>query len=220
MPGTVGFLHTSTVHVPVFERLMAEIAPTMAVRTAVDGQLLADARVAGPGTRKVVAGVSARIDELVAADAEVIVCTCSTIGEIAERIGSERGLDVVRVDRVMVERAVEIGGRILVLVALESTLGPTNQLLSEVADAAGREIDVRVETVHGAWGRFESGDRDGYLNAVAQAIDAASDDIDVIVLAQASMADASDRTCTTVPVLSSPRAAVEALFTSPGATPR
>lgn len=218
MPGTVGFLHTSPVHTPVFERLMAEIAPDAAARTVVDEQLLAGARLVDPGAVDVVAGVSTRIDELVAAGAEVIVCTCSTIGDTAERIGIERGVDVVRVDRAMVERAVEIGGRVMMLVALESTVGPTAQLLSEVADAAGRTVDVRVQTVDGAWARFEAGDRDGYLNAVAQAIDAASDDIDVIVLAQASMADASDRTHTAVPVLSSPRTAVEALFNPPGAT--
>lgn len=57
--------------------------------------------------------------------------------------------------------------------------------------------------VDGAWARFEAGDRDGYLDLVAAAADAVTDS-DVIVLAQASMADAVTRTVTRIPVLSSP----------------
>jgi subtilisin family serine protease len=59
-----------------------------------------------------------------------------------------------------------------------------------------------------AWPRFETGDRDGYLDAVAAAARAAAVEHDVVVLAQASMADANGRVDVAVPVLSSPGAAV------------
>jgi hypothetical protein len=75
--------------------------------------------------------------------------------------------------------------------------------------APGRAVDVRTLLVDGAWERFEAGDRDGCLNAVAAAVDGVPD-TDVIVLAQASMADAADRTKTAVPVLSSPRSGLRA----------
>jgi hypothetical protein len=58
--------------------------------------------------------------------------------------------------------------------------------------------------VDGAWALFDSGDREGYLATIADVI-AATTDADVIVLAQASMADAADLTTVDVPVLSSPR---------------
>lgn len=63
---------------------------------------------------------------------------------------------------------------------------------------------MRTVLVEGAWERFEAGERDGYLDLVAEAADAVAD-ADVIVLAQASMADAVTRTVTRIPVLSSPR---------------
>jgi hypothetical protein len=212
MVAIVGFLHTSPVHLAVFEELVAEIEPDARSATVVDEGLLAAARLDGPEAVGVVAGVAARIDELVARGAGPIVCTCSTIGGIAELIGAERGLDVVRVDRAMAERAVELGGRVVVLATLESTLEPTTRLLADVATLRRRPIDVHARVVEGAWDRFEADDHDGYIGLVADAITGADDEADVIVLAQASMAGAADRVATRAPVLSSPRLAVEAVF--------
>lgn len=93
-------------------------------------------------------------------------------------------------------------GRVVVLAALADTLAPTLALLAE--EAGDRAADIRTVLVEGAWARFEAGDRDGYLELVAAAADRVTD-ADVIVLAQASMADAVTRTVTRIPVLPSPR---------------
>jgi Asp/Glu/Hydantoin racemase len=204
---TVGFLHTSPVHVDVFERLVAEIEPGARCTSAVDEGLLAMARHDGPGAADVVAGVAARIDELIASGADQIVCTCSTIGGIAELVGAERGMTVVRVDRAMAERAVEIGGRVLVLAVLESTLEPTTRLIAAVA--GDRHVEIETHLVDGAWAHFEAGDVERFHALIADAIERIGNEADVIVLAQASMAGAATRVAVGVPVLSSPRLAVE-----------
>ncbi len=212
MVRSIGFLHTSPIHTHVFESLVAEIAPTARAVSVVDESLLELARAAGPDAVEVRKHVTTRIDELVATGVDAIVCTCSTIGAVAELLGEVHGVEIVRVDRAMAERAVEIGGRVVVLAALESTLDPTGRLLSDVAAAAGRTIELRAQLVPGAWDRFEIGDLDGYNSLVMEAIATAAAEADVIVLAQASMAAAADAIVTGVPVLSSPRRAVEALF--------
>jgi Asp/Glu/hydantoin racemase len=64
-----------------------------------------------------------------------------------------------------------------------------------------------------AWALFEAGDVPGYLDAVAAHVDAVvrSGTVDVVVLAQASMAAVADRfTGGAVPVLAGPAAAVSA----------
>ncbi|MDG4865502.1 arylsulfatase, partial [Streptomyces sp. T-3] len=83
------------------------------------------------------------------------------------------------------------------------------ELVEEEAARAGRSVDVSIEVVPGAWELFEAGDHDGYLDAIARAVDAVTG-ADAIVLAQASMADAARRTATAVPVLSSPRPGLSA----------
>ncbi|MER6123536.1 arylsulfatase, partial [Streptomyces sp. NPDC001795] len=93
------------------------------------------------------------------------------------------------------------GPRVVVVASVESTLEPTAALIRE--EAAGRSVEVRALLVEGAWDRFEAGDMDGYVRAVAGAVDGITA-ADAIVLAQASMAPAQHLTRTAVPVLSSP----------------
>lgn len=113
------------------------------------------------------------------------VCTCSTIAGQAEIEGAARAINVMRVDRPMAVAAVRAGRRITVLAALESTLGPTTDLLAQVTASRGAEIGVTVPLCDGAWECFEGGDLDGYISIVAAECDAAAESSDVIVLAQA-----------------------------------
>lgn len=212
---TVGFLHTAQLHVPVFEALVAEVGESagheVSAVSVVDPGLLATARNHGPDHPDVVAGLVSALDELARAGADRVVCTCSTIGGVAESLGGRAGVEVVRVDRAMAERAVAVGGRVVVLAALESTLGPTHELLSAVAADRGVEVELDLRVVSGAWERFEAGDLDGYHRAVAHAAELAAAGADAVVLAQTSMAPAAALVAASVPVLTSPRPAVESV---------
>ncbi|MGW4108278.1 aspartate/glutamate racemase family protein, partial [Streptomyces sp. NPDC004976] len=195
-------LHTSPVHVPVFDALRDEGHPGLGLRHVVAEELLERARAAGPAA--VAGDVRARVREAADGGARAVLCTCSTIGEAAEAAASEAGVPVLRVDRPMAGAAVAAGPRVTVLAALESTLRPTVALIEEEADRAGRTVRVRTVLVDGAWARFDAGDDAGYVRRVADAADAVTG-ADVIVLAQASMAPAERLTTAAVPVLSSPR---------------
>ncbi|MGW1090601.1 aspartate/glutamate racemase family protein [Streptomyces sp. NPDC002596] len=199
MPGTLALLHTSPVHVPVFEALRDTDHPGLALRHLVYEDLLARARDAGP--EAVQGEIQALLAGAVAEGASAVLCTCSTIGGVAESATAALGVPVLRVDRPMAADAVG-RGRVVVLAALADTLAPTLALLAE--EAGDRAADIRTVLVEGAWARFEAGDRDGYLELVAAAADRVAD-ADAIVLAQASMADAVTRTVTRIPILSSPR---------------
>lgn len=214
---TIGFLHTSPVHVATFRELVDELLPGAEVIEVVDETLLDQARLLGERDVRVLGGVADRLAELL--DADVVVCTCSTLGGIAEEVGRAAGSKVVRIDRAMAERAVELavegGGRIAVVAALDSTLAPTRALLDEVMLATGAAVDVELHRIDDAWERFENGDQEGYLDLIAAALPEAAADVDVIVLAQASMAPAIGRTRLDLPVLSSPRLAIESLRALP-----
>lgn len=211
----VGFLHTSPVHEPTFEVLLGEADGETAVVGVVDASLLDRARSVGPDHPSVLADVRRHIADLVAAGCSRIVCTCSTIGGVAEEVGRDLDVTVMRVDRPMAEAAVAFGRPLIVLAALESTVAPTLDLIAELAAAStsGAVPAVRTVVVDGAWARFEAGDLDGYHSLVVDAIGRVDDEGAVIVLAQASMAAAADLAPTDTPVLASPRLAVERLFT-------
>ncbi|MFI5756374.1 aspartate/glutamate racemase family protein [Streptomyces sp. NPDC051569] len=200
----LALLHTSPVHVPVFDALRDAEHPGLALRHLIDEDLLGRARAEGP--EAVAAEVESVLAAAVTDGATAVLCTCSTLGAVAEKTGPGLGVPVLRVDRPMAAVAAA-SGRVVVVAALESTLEPTAALIRE--EAAGRPVDLRTVLVEAAWERFEAGDRDGYLDAVAGAVDAVTR-ADVIVLAQASMAGAERRTSTAIPVLSSPRPGLNA----------
>jgi hypothetical protein len=118
---------------------------------------------------------------------------------------------VLRVDRAMAERAIALGPRILVAAALASTLGPTRALLLDAAERAGKTVRINELLCDSAWTHFEQGDHAGYLAAIAKCLHSAAGAVDVIVLAQASMADAAALCIDlNIPILSSPRLGLEA----------
>ncbi|WP_406087812.1 aspartate/glutamate racemase family protein [Streptomyces virginiae] len=188
-------LHTSPVHVPVFDALRDRNHPGAVLRHRVVPELLDRARAEGSES------VTSALRELLAEAGTPVLVTCSTIGATAESLAPELGVPVLRVDRPMAAVAVRTGARIAVLAALESTLAPTGELLAE--EAGERPVSIVTHLVAGAWDRFEAGDTDGYLARIAEAADRVAG-ADVIVLAQASMAGAADLVTGPVPVLSSP----------------
>lgn len=204
---TLALLHTSPVHVPVFERLRDEDHPGFDLRHLVHEDLLARARAEGPDA--VADDIQELLVRAVAEGADAVLCTCSTIGAVTEGRAAAVGVPLVRVDRPMAAAAVAAGRSVAVVATLGSTLAPTRALVEDEAVRAGRAVDVTTVLVDGAWERFEAGDREGHLRLIADAVDAL-EGVDSVVLAQASMADAADRATLPVPVISSPRPGLRA----------
>ncbi|MEU6733413.1 aspartate/glutamate racemase family protein [Streptomyces physcomitrii] len=200
--GVLALLHTSPVHVPVFEALREAHHPGLALRHLVREELLTAAAAEGPAS--VAAEVEGAVLRAARDGAGAVLCTCSTLGGVAESASAAAGVPVLRVDRPMAAEAVATGPRIVVLAALAETLEPTTGLIAEEARRAGREVAPRSVLVPGAWELFRSGDGEGYIARVAAAAREVSG-ADVLVLAQASMAPARALLTGGPPVLSSPR---------------
>lgn len=214
----LAFLHTSAVHIDTFDRLVRAAAPGLAVAHCVAEDLLADAQRVGVGDAALAARVHAAMRAAAADGATLVVCTCSTIGSLAERTPTEGRYMAARIDRAMADRAVALGRNILVVVALQSTLEPTTELLRESARAARVDIALQPLLVAQAWPHFLRGERDAYIRAVVQAVQANAAPADVVVLAQASMAPAADALGSLgVPVLSTPHIGVQAILAQLGA---
>ncbi|WP_437813813.1 hypothetical protein [Sorangium sp. So ce1078] len=206
----LAFLHTARVHVETFSRLARALDDEIPVRHEVQESLLAAAVAAGTITDSVRSATAAAVQALANDGARVIVCTCSTLGGVAEAVPVP-GCVVMRIDRPMAEQAVASGRRIVVLAALQSTLQPTVALLHQTASEAKRSIDVVEALCERAWRLFERGDHPGYIGEIARTIEATALPGDLVLLAQASMAPAADLVRHLgIPVLSSPRSGVEA----------
>lgn len=204
------FYHTSHANVDAFARLLDEMGQAdLEVRHVVDEEALATAMAEG-----VSAELESEVGERILAalgESRALLCTCSSIGSCAEFAAARSARPILRVDRPMADKAVDCGNRVVVAAALQSTLAPTRALLEKVASVRGVELEVHEFVCAGAWEKFASGDREGYARAIAERLPEAALLGDSIVLAQASMADAT-LYCGDlgVPVFSSPRLGLQA----------
>ena len=190
MPG-IAFLHTAEAHVPTFTALVERFAPNFGVKHVVDPSLLADAMAEGGVGAALGERIVGRLQEAAGSGAGLVVCTCSTIGGVAEQLGAAAGLAVQRIDRTMAERAVDLGSSILVAACVISTVGPTCELIGQVAAERGRTPEVRTLVIEAAWPLFLGGDEASYHAAIAEGLRQGLGEAEVVVLAQASMAPAA-----------------------------
>ncbi|MCQ4162696.1 hypothetical protein NON00_22570 [Roseomonas sp. GC11] len=199
----IACLHTAESNIAVFEAALAEIGAARGrgarLRHAVHPALLAEAEAAGGLTPEIAARTATLLRQM-AAEGEAVLLTCSTLGPAAEGTGA------LRADAALARRAVAEGGQVSVLCAVATTLAPTRALFTAAAAATGAEVTVIL--VPGAWDAFRAGDREGYLDRVARAAEAAPGRV---ALAQASMAGAAGRVRGVRP-LTSPEVALESVL--------
>ncbi|MEL7282557.1 MAG: hypothetical protein AAFY35_16045 [Pseudomonadota bacterium] len=199
---TLTLLHTAEAHCARFEAIRDDIAPGVALEQAVRADWLEAAQ----------GGISEALETeivgWVTEQTEPVLCTCTTLGEVAEQAGA------VRIDRPMMEAAARIGGPVILAYCLESTRAPSEALLRR---AVGADGDIRPLPLSEHWALFVAGLHSEFEAALATAIRAENPHTGCVVLAQASMAGAlALLTDLGVPVLASPELAFRAVLKRAG----
>jgi Asp/Glu/hydantoin racemase len=213
----VVLIHTVEGNIKVFGDLVQEIAPDLPAEHVVDESLLGDTIAAGTLTDEVRQRFRERAEAARRDGADVIMLTCSSVGPSADGLGDDLGVTVLRVDEAMAERAVELGPSVGVAATLPTTLGPTADLIRRAAAGQGRAVQVTTRLAEGAFDALRAGDGARHDALVQAALRELVADVDVIVLAQASMARAVGGASSltvgerAVPILTSPRLGVERL---------
>ena len=205
---TLTLIHTAAGNVSAFNALLADLAPDIPVQHIVDDSLIAEARARGinPGLNRRVTNAILNASD---SGARTILCTCSSIGPRAEVARPMTDRPVLRADA-MAEEAVARGKRIVVAATLQSTLGPTMDIIQAAADAKGADVELIELLCSDAWASFEQGDTESYEQKIAAELERAGADADIIVLAQASMAGAAKRCQGSTPILTSPESGLKA----------
>lgn len=212
----LGLVHTSATLVPVFAQLGKAKLPEVEMFNIVDDSLVKGIMAAGRITPQISERVANYLKSAESAGADQILVTCSSIGPAVEAAASSIGVPVLRVDQPMADQAVRTGKRIGVLATLRTTLEPTADLIQRRADKAGKKIELTSQLCEGAFEALMGGDAARHDAIVATALKELSRRVDVIVLAQASMArvvDALTDTDKRVSILASPGIAVDYLAT-------
>ena len=214
MAKRLAYIHTVAGLPQVFKDLSNELLPGIDVFHIVDESLLQNTIRLNQLSKSTIRRLIGYLASAEEAGADLIMVTCSSVGPAVDLGRSMVNIPVFRVDEPMADLAVQTGRKIGVAATLETTLNPTAALIKSKAARAGKDVEVISKLCVGAFEAVISGDTAGHDSIVSAGLRELMPQVDVIVLAQASMARVvqgipeKDRR---VPVLSSPRLAVEHL---------
>lgn len=200
-------IHTAEAHRVTFDALRDRIAPAVRLVHLVRSDWLAQAR------RRITPALERAVAAAVAEAGGPVICTCTTIGPLAEAAGA------IRVDGPMMQAAARSGGPIVLAYALTSTWAPSLALLERALAAEGRRAVVHPLDLSRFWPLFEAGEQEAFAAVIAAEIRRAASrgrEIGAVVLAQVSMAGAAALLDDLdVPVLASPELALRAALALP-----
>ncbi|HEY9038581.1 MAG TPA: hypothetical protein VIN05_06520 [Roseovarius sp.] len=207
---TLTLLHTAEAHRAAFDDLAAQIAPEAQLRHVVRPDWLSRAQAAD-------AALQGEIAQAVREARGAVLCTCTTLGPMAE------GLGILRIDAPMMTKAAQIAadarGDIVMAYCLDSTLAPSAALLDRALERAGHTARVHALSLGQFWPLFGAGQIAPFHAVIASAIRenlSAAPGAACVVLAQASMAGAAPLLAGVgVPVLAAPEMALRAALDLP-----
>lgn len=181
----LAIIHTTVVTADPLRTLAAELLPGCEVVNFVDDSILPQIACTGGDVSAVVDRLLhyARFAEQVGAD--VILNACSSVGDVVAQMQQQVTIPVVRIDEAMAEEAVRRGRRIGVVATLGTTLNPTMQL---VQSKAGADVTIVPVLADSAYQKLVAGDKAGHDTDLATVLVELAAAVDVVVLAQASMA--------------------------------
>jgi Asp/Glu/hydantoin racemase len=184
----LAIIHTTSATVDSMKALAAEMLTGCELVNFVDDSILPQLGKNGGDLTEVEERLVhyARFAEQVGAD--VILEACSSVGEVVTKMQSAVSIPIVRIDDEMTEQAVQQGDHIGVAATLQTTLQPTTRLLQHKAYQAGKEVEILPLLIEGAYQKLMAGDRDGHDNLLVEKLQKLARGVDVVVLAQASMA--------------------------------
>lgn len=211
----LGIVYTSTTP-ELIETVNTEIKKNLGdapeIMNYQDPSILAEVREHGYVTAAPAARLVSMFMQAVSDGADAILNCCSSVGEVADAaqaVARYTGIPIVRIDEEMCREAVRLGKRIGVLATLPTTLEPTKNTVLRVA----REMNCHVELVDGLIDGAFGIDQETFKKMLCDKAEEIKEQVDVILLAQGSMAYAEAVMYETVkkPVLSSPRFGAAAL---------
>jgi len=205
MAARIAFVHTVGFLVDEFKRLMRAQLPGIDCFHILNESLLQDLLRGSEPTlihRRVVSQVHLAID----AGADLVVMTCSSTSPAIDIARQTSNRPILKIDDPMAAEAVNCGPRIGLLCTATSTVAPSTSLLLAHAELQSRTVAIHPHVDADAYRALMAGDRVTHDALVHDAAARLSRDVDVLVLAQASLAPLRDSLAAELdcPVLSSP----------------
>lgn len=212
MTKKLAIIHTTPATIASLGEMVSAAVPGIDIINFLDDSILPRLRTNGGNIEEVKDRVVQYGKFAEQSGADLILSACSSIGELAEAIQAEVSVPVVRIDEAMAEEAVRRGKRIGVVATISTTLNPTISLLKKKAKELGKDIELIPLLAEEAYLELHRGNAHEHDRILAEQLMNLEKQVDIIVLAQASMSRAKQSLPDTVDknkILTSPPHAIK-----------
>ncbi|MBD2868496.1 aspartate/glutamate racemase family protein [Paenibacillus arenilitoris] len=210
MKRTVVAVYTGQGLADPLKKVFNELLPDCRLVNIIDDGLIHDVVQAGEVTSQVSRRLLNYYQNAAELGADVILNTCSSVGEAVDRARPFVSVPIVKIDEQMAREAVSRHFRIGVVATLPTTLDPTMALLRRQAEAIGKSIELADGLAKGAYEALVGGKPEEHDRLISETAAGIASSVDAIVLAQGSMArmEAALKEKTGKPVYASPYSGV------------
>ena len=183
------------------------------IYSIVDDSILPRIVAAGGLSSGIISTVYQHISSAEKMGSDLILVTCSSISEVVDIVSPLVSVPVIKIDDAMTDDAVKVAVDSLgVIATIETTLNPTiNQLKKKMAKTGKKFKIVPILCSDAYKALINDGNPEKHDLILYRAIEEMVESVDVIVLAQASMARLLPelKKLTNKPILTSPESGVE-----------
>jgi len=167
---------------------LKEQVPGVRVEFITDSTLLADVRANKGPSQAVIDRMTLYAKAAEVSGADLIVNSCSTVGEVADIYEKAVSIPVMKVDLPMARQAVSLGTKIALIATVETTLGPSQRLIEKEGAKVGKVMECTQYLQNPAWDALQAGHPEEHNRILMESIrELDKMGYDAIVMAQVSM---------------------------------
>lgn len=194
----------------IFEKKLGNQPAT--IYNIVDDSILPRILNYGSLSPEIVSTVYQHISSAERMGSDIILVTCSSISEVVDIVNPLVSVPVIKIDDAMTDEAVKIADTLGVVATIDTTLNPTINQLKKKRAKTGKEIKIVPLLCSDAYkALINENNSEKHDLLLYKAIEEIIEDVDAIVLAQASMARLLPKLgkLTNKPILTSTESGIE-----------
>jgi aspartate/glutamate racemase len=189
----VGMVHSTRLVIESIQNVMASQCRDVDFFHVMDEGILRKLAESGKITPEITQWLADMVLSARRAGADMAVVSCSSLSPCVSDVQQQVGIPVIKIDAPMVEHAVTHAERIGLVMTNPTTEAPSKLLFREVSDRLGRNATLIPRLCPQAFAKLNQGDVQGHDLEVVKTVEELLSEVDVVMLAQISIARIRDR---------------------------
>jgi aspartate/glutamate racemase len=189
----VGMVHSTRLVIESIHNVMASQCRGIDFFHVMDEGILRKLAESGKITPEITQWLADMVLSARRAGADMAVVSCSSLSPCVNAVQKQVDIPVIKIDAPMMEHAVTHAERIGLVMTNPTTEAPSKLLFREVSDRLGRDAALIPRLCPHAFAKLNRGDVQGHDLEVIKTVEDLLSEVDVVMLAQISIARIKDR---------------------------